>query len=182
MATTSRPLVYLAGPDVFRPDATALGRRKKELCASLGLEALFPLDDLDLPTDLGDRPMDEQAAALFAACVELMDRCVAGLANLTPFRGPSADVGTVLELGYLTGQGKPVVGYTSDLRPYHQRVEADGLLVEPFGLCDNLMLEGAVTRAGVAAVRRASDDGDELGALTAFEAAAAHLARRLGTA
>ena len=41
--------VYLAGPDVFHPDAVTLGQRKKELCAQFGLVGVFPLDnDLDL--------------------------------------------------------------------------------------------------------------------------------------
>jgi nucleoside 2-deoxyribosyltransferase len=37
--------VYLAGPDVFLPDAIEIGRRKVELCARHGLTGLYPLDN-----------------------------------------------------------------------------------------------------------------------------------------
>ena len=37
--------VYLAGPDVFLPDAVDIGRRKVELCARHGLTGLYPLDN-----------------------------------------------------------------------------------------------------------------------------------------
>jgi nucleoside 2-deoxyribosyltransferase len=37
--------IYLAGPDVFLPDAVELGRAKVELCAAYGLTGLFPLDN-----------------------------------------------------------------------------------------------------------------------------------------
>src|SRR3546814_15668084 len=35
--------LYLAGPDVFRPDARERGRELKALCAQFGIEGLFPL-------------------------------------------------------------------------------------------------------------------------------------------
>ena len=37
--------VYLAGPDVFLPDAVEIGRRKVEMCARHGLTGLYPLDN-----------------------------------------------------------------------------------------------------------------------------------------
>ena len=41
--------VYLAGPDVFLPTATALAAAKKKLCATYGFEGLVPTDKkLDL--------------------------------------------------------------------------------------------------------------------------------------
>src|SRR3546814_1957018 len=36
--------LYLAGPDVFRPDARERGRELKARCAQFGIEGLFPLD------------------------------------------------------------------------------------------------------------------------------------------
>src|SRR5258708_1028231 len=38
------PAAYLAGPEVFLPDAAEIGRRKKELCRRHGFEGLYPLD------------------------------------------------------------------------------------------------------------------------------------------
>jgi len=37
--------IYLAGPDVFLPDALEVGKRKREICARHGLRGLFPLDN-----------------------------------------------------------------------------------------------------------------------------------------
>ena len=55
----------------------------------------------------------------------LIDSCRALLANVTPFRGPSADVGTAWEMGYASGQGKPVVAYSDDLSVYREKVFRD---------------------------------------------------------
>ena len=35
------------------------------------------------------------------------------IANLTPFRGASADAGTLIELGWFLGRGKPAFGYSN---------------------------------------------------------------------
>jgi nucleoside 2-deoxyribosyltransferase len=37
--------IYLAGPDVFLPDAVEIGRRKVEICGRHGLVGLYPLDN-----------------------------------------------------------------------------------------------------------------------------------------
>ena len=36
--------IYLAGPEVFHANATALGWQKQALCREYGFEGLFPLD------------------------------------------------------------------------------------------------------------------------------------------
>ena len=36
---------YLAGPEVFLPNAIEIGLRKKQLCADFGFEGLFPFDN-----------------------------------------------------------------------------------------------------------------------------------------
>lgn len=47
MAQTAlnRPLVYLAGPDVFYPDPQAVAVRKKNILSEMGMAGLFPLDN-----------------------------------------------------------------------------------------------------------------------------------------
>ena len=178
---STRPVVYLAGPDVFLPDATVIGAAKVAVCERHGLDGRFPLD-APVADGVGAAP-HEQGRAFFEACAEMMDDCDAGIANLTPFRGISADVGTTFELGYLLGQGKPVFGYTAEPAHYQDRVAPDGLFVEPFELADNLMLEGAVMRSGVRIVRRVepgSDGHGRLVAMAALEACVAEAARVLG--
>jgi len=147
--------VYLAGPDVFLPDAIEIGRRKCEQCRERGLEGLYPLDaDIDVAS---------AASRIFTSNCALMDRADAGLLNLTPFRGVSADAGTCFELGYLFRAGKPLFGYSSVPRDHRARVEQqwgpltpgvhgpldrNGHFVEDFGLFDNLMLIEALEKSG----------------------------------
>jgi nucleoside 2-deoxyribosyltransferase len=85
--------------------------------------------------------------------VGLMESSDLAIANLTPFRGPSMDVGTAVEIGYMHGRGKPVFGYTNLAEDYADRVLPDGFLIEPFGLVDNLMVEGPSYRTGARVVR-----------------------------
>ena len=144
--------VYLAGPDVFFPNAIEIGKAKKRICAMYGIEGVYPLDahfdvlfNHDSPVCMGHTTFD--------LMVELMDSCDFLIANLTPFRGPSMDVGTAVEIGYMYGRGKPVFGYTNIAKDYAERVEPDGFLVESFRLVDNLMVEGPVYRSGAIVIR-----------------------------
>ena len=144
--------VYLAGPDVFLPNAQEIGEAKKRICAKYSFEGVFPLDahfdvlfDLDSPVEMGHTTFD--------LMVELMDSCDLVIANFTPFRGPSMDVGTAVEIGYMYGCGKPVFGYTNVVKDYAERVEPDNFFVESFGLVDNVMVEGPVYRTGAVVVR-----------------------------
>ena len=160
--------VYLAGPDVFLPESAEVGRAKQAICARHGLEGRYPGDG----PDVSHLPLGEQARALFESCIEMMDACVAGLVNLTPFRGPSADVGTAFEMGYLFGRDRPVWAYTSHASDYATRVIDDGaLLVEAFGLADNLMLEGPMLRRDHTIVRAPESGPGAAAAFDAFELA-----------
>lgn len=123
------PRVYLAGPDVFLPDALEVGAAKQRLCAEVGLTGVFPLDG---PYErLGGLSPSEAGLAAFDICVELMDTCALAVANMTPFRGPSMDVGTAVEMGYMYAQGKPVFGYSNTSGVYSDRVSPDEMFVEP---------------------------------------------------
>lgn len=182
--------VYLAGPDVFLPDAHEVGRRKQEMCRAFGFEGLLPYDK---DPDIGRDPLK-----IFHKNCESMGKADAGVFNLTPFRGPSADVGTVFELGYMFLRGKPVYGYTSDPRGYRERVSAilgvtevagvprdrDQYEVENFGWRDNLMIAGAIEEAGgvIAAVAEsgAGTSKSFLAAFAAFEACLQTMRERIG--
>jgi nucleoside 2-deoxyribosyltransferase len=148
----SIPRVYLAGPDVFFRESVKNARKRIEFLARLGMQGVFPLD----PQDAGrDFPTD--ACAIFKNNRELIDSCHALLANITPFRGPSADVGTAWEMGYASGQGKPVAAFSADLSVYQDKVfqcgwsvapgetrDRNGHEIENFGGIDNLMLTQSV--------------------------------------
>jgi nucleoside 2-deoxyribosyltransferase len=184
----ARKKIYLAGPDVFLAEARAVGDRKRALCWDFGFEGLFPLDN--------DEDVRGNPARIFRDNCALMQQADVGLFNLTPFRGPSADAGTVFELGFLFVQGKPIYGYTSAPQRYRERVarsgplveqnglrDRDGYAVEDFDLIDNLMIVRAIEDAGgvFAAVANAADgtDGDPLAAFRAFTACLEVMRRRI---
>src|SRR6476620_3924966 len=99
-------LIYLAGPEVFLRNAAEIGERKKAICRAHGFECAFPLDAGPLP----DASPTEIGHLIFDRCVAMMDRCDLVVANMTPWRGISMDVGTAVEMGYMHGKGRPVFG------------------------------------------------------------------------
>jgi len=178
--------IYLAGPDVFLPDAVDIGRRKKDICAAHGLSGLYPLDNA-IDRSAGDISLD-----IFKGCEAMMDAADAIIANLTPFRGPGADPGTAYELGYMAARGKFCLGYSNDPTIYAERVrlltevrsqdgrlvDADGLTVEDFGLSDNLMMIHALDLHGCPLVAPREAPADIWHDLTTFEACARLAAER----
>jgi nucleoside 2-deoxyribosyltransferase len=177
--------IYLAGPDVFLPDAIEIGRRKQDICAFHHVSGLYPLDNVI------DRAAADVSLRIFKGNEAMMDAADAIIANLTPFRGPGADPGTVYELGYMAGRGKICFGYSNDPSLYVERVrrstsvvsrdgrpertekalvDADGLTVENFGLGDNLMMIHALDLHGCALVTPRDTPADIWHDLTAFEA------------
>ncbi|QKQ50319.1 MULTISPECIES: nucleoside 2-deoxyribosyltransferase [Achromobacter] len=144
------PSVYLAGFDVFLPDAEAQGERLKALCAAHGFEGLFPLDNR-APRELSGAAL---AQWIYRENVALIRRADMVMANLNPFRGAEPDSGTAFEVGYAIACGKPVWGHTRHAGSLidqvavgaaaddgaSRMVDAEGYTVEDFGLSLNLML------------------------------------------
>lgn len=130
--------VYLAGPDIFRPDATHWATAARRLVAAAGHQALIPID--------GDQPT---ASGIYHANLDMIRAADVVLANLNAFRGSEPDSGTCFEVGFAAAHGKTVIGYLADGRLHKEKVghddgqpplAADGLRVEDFGLMLNLML------------------------------------------
>jgi nucleoside 2-deoxyribosyltransferase len=86
--------------------------------------------------------------AIFHIDTGMMAAADAIVANLTPFRGPSADPGTVFELAWMLARGKHAFGYSADPRPLAARTTPDGNVIEDFGLSENLMIDCALRAAG----------------------------------
>lgn len=139
---TSTPArVYTAGPAVFFPDLAEKIAASHRNAAAHGLEAVVPGDVLDRPVDF---PASPTLQDIYQLNVDRLLRSDAVVADLTPFRGPSADPGTVWEIGYAIALGKPVFGYTTDTREYREKVTPDGLRIEDHGAIDNLMIAASV--------------------------------------
>ena len=95
---------YLAGPDVFLPGAGGHARRKIGICARHGLEGLAPLNE-DVASLQGMGPEDAWAT-IYRKDIAMMEACDVIIANLTPFRGASADSGTLIEVGSSGAAGR----------------------------------------------------------------------------
>ncbi len=140
--------IYLAGPDVFEPNAKECGEQLKRLVAGFGFIGLFPLDN-EIPPQNDPR---QTARAICDANLELIHAADIVMANLNPFRGFEPDSGTVFEIGYARALGKDVFCYAADrrnmidrLRDYQQlpadaALCRDGKVIENFELSHNLML------------------------------------------
>lgn len=110
----------------------------------------------------------------------MMERADMIVADLSPFRGPSADPGTVFELVWMLARGRPAFAYSTDPRPLRERVPGarrdagsqrwiapDGTEVEDFGLADNLMIDCGLRDAGAPLITPAP--GTRPGALWGLE-------------
>src|SRR5262245_345615 len=174
------PRIYLAGPEVFLPDAVVMGARKEALCAALGLEGVFPLD---AQLGLAGLAKREQARRISEANEALMRSCTGLIANLTPFRGVSMDSGTAFEVGFMRALGRPVLGYTNVVADYRVRAEIyrsappplpdfdhPEAEIEDFDGAENLMIEVAILASGGSVVRTAVPPGQEMRDLEGFEA------------
>jgi len=179
------PKAYLAGPDVFLPNAAAQAAAKIAICARHGLTGISPFNPgLDLTL-----PPAQLWRRIYLDDIAMMQGCDLIIANLTPFRGASADAGTLVELGWFLGQGRLVFGYSNSAEDFAARSLAQmaatpdpvpGLEVENFGLVDNLMIQGAVEYGGGVSLTLPPDGlSRQFDALDVFELCAAEAARKL---
>ena len=184
--------IYLAGPEVFLPNAREILDRKAALTRAAGFLPISP-GDLDIP------PADTKKGfgfAISAVDEQMMLSADAIIANLTPFRGIAADTGTSFELGFMCALGKAAFAYTNVAANHYSRVLAyydgavakgedghkrgpDGLSVEDFEMIDNLMLHGGIERRGGAVVVGNADPAALYTDLTAFEACLAIAVEKL---
>lgn len=150
--------IYLAGFDVFYPDAKERFERMKKMCRIAGYEPLVPLDN-EITEGL------DVAGQIYQANVDMIEKADGIIANLNPFRGTEPDSGTVFEVGYGVAKGKKIVGYT-DIKDWKTHVvsnvnsalvrggvfesmfsgkQSQNYTIEDFGLPLNLMLAKSIS-------------------------------------
>ena len=188
------PRIYLAGPDVFLPDAAALAHAKRKLCAEHGFVGVSPVDN---EIDVSTLSKHEASRRISAANEDMIRGCDVLIANLTPFRGPSADVGSAYELGFARALGKPVFGYTNVAGSLLERTrqelgtqvgpgasgrfeDAYQMVIEDFDGVDNLMLVGAVEASGTHVVVNPTAPECRFTDLAGFATCLTLVARHLG--
>ncbi len=172
--------IYLAGPEVFLPDfGKPVFEAKKVACEEFGFVGVSPLDG---ELSLEGLPPFAQGIAIYRGNLAHMNHCDAVVANMTPFRGVSMDVGTAFEMGYMAAKGKLVLGYSHVTSPFHHRsaryyehgrsdlleIYSAGTSVERFDMPDNLMMVGAVAHGGYRVQRIEVNVGEELTSLAGF--------------
>jgi len=190
---------YLAGPEVFLPNAREILDRKIALARRYGFTPVSP-GDLAVPETETRR---QRGLAISAINEKLMTSADLIIANLTPFRGVAADIGTAFELGFMCARGCPAFAFSNCVDDHFERVSRlyggevqlgpdgrhrgpDGMSLENFDMTDNLMLDGGIAaRDGVIVTRQVAPDQLFLD-LTAFEEclglAAAKLLKRIASA
>jgi nucleoside 2-deoxyribosyltransferase len=106
---------------VFDRDPAAIFDRMKTLCLAHGVTGVAPLDNqVGLE---GIPPGKDLLVRIVRADIALMDVLDAAVFCLDGFRrGPEMDPGTAFEIGYMKALGKPIAGWTRDIRAYPQRV------------------------------------------------------------
>jgi nucleoside 2-deoxyribosyltransferase len=182
-ARVTRQRIYLAGPEVFLPNACALTEKKCQLCDTYGFIGVAPFDN---ELDLVMLSKHDAALRISAANEAMIRDCDLLIANLTPFRGPSADVGTAYEMGFARALGIPVFAYTNVSGTLVDRTrqalgtqavkrlsgefeDSFHMVIEDFECFDNLMLVGAVEATGVPIVVKSAPDEHRFTDLFAFE-------------
>lgn len=139
--------VYLAGPMVFMDDAPDQFAAMRRVCTEFGYVALTPIDtDIDLNAK-------DAAYKIYGGNIAHLHACDAVVADLSPFRGPSADAGTIFEVGFAKALGKRVIGYSTNpthyldrVLEYYHCVGNDHCSIEDFLLSDNLMISCSLDR------------------------------------
>ena len=187
---------------VFERDPAAIFDRMKTLCLAHGVVGVAPLDNqIGL---VGIVPGKDLLERIVRADIGLMDSLDGAVFCLDGFRrGPEMDAGTAFEVGYMKALGKPIAGWTRDIRPYPQRVadffrsafgeelvlataglvggtsgllrDPDGILVHSEGCAQNAMVHVGIELAG--GVVAVDTDWER-----AFSAAVASVAGRIRAA
>jgi nucleoside 2-deoxyribosyltransferase len=180
---TVRLRIYLAGPDVFLANAAEIADAKRGLCDRYDFIGVSPLDN---EIDIAGLSKHDAALRISAANETMIRHCDLLIANMTPFRSPSADVGTAYEMGFARALGMPVFGYTNVAGNLLERTRQElgksiverapgqiedsfNMVIENFDCIDNLMLVGAVEGSGAEIVVNAVAEERRFTDLAAFE-------------
>jgi nucleoside 2-deoxyribosyltransferase len=159
MKLNNKGKIYLAGPEVFLPDANNYFEKTKLLCRNYGYEGISPFDGEPMTaTGL------QKAELIFKNNCRLIEMSDLIIANCNSFRGALMDDGTAFEIGYARALQKIIYGFIdhhdlltknveSKIETFAHasgyRIDKQGYLVnEDFGNTINLMMEMAIQDSG----------------------------------
>jgi len=148
--------IYLAGFDVFYPNAIEVLDEKKKLCEAYGFTGLTPLDN---KVDFS-QSKEKIREVIYKGNVELMREADILCVNLNAFRHGEPDPGTVFEIGYGVALGKEVYIYVDSTDTMLEKTrtndaqcickdgvwfDVNGLMIEDFDGMFNLMITESTT-------------------------------------
>ncbi|MGP9723090.1 nucleoside 2-deoxyribosyltransferase [Corynebacterium sp. AOP40-9SA-29] len=150
--STQEYRVYLAGPEVFLPDAADVVARMQQVCRDNGLTPIAPLD-AGLDETAAPEPAAPDATRIFDKNIAKIHSADAVIANVNHFRGAEPDSGTCFELGFAHALGKKLYVYSEGattververfhgpVTPGERPTDPEGRFVEDFGFAVNLMM------------------------------------------
>ncbi len=170
-----KPRIYIGGPMIFESNADRILEEMKGILIEYDMEGIAPLDN---QIGLEECPPGRSLAhSIYNADEQLMRIVDGAIFNIDPFRrGTEMDPGTAFEVGFCKAFNLPMVGWTSDPRPYPEKVcdfmleqfgselqcldkrgsgatsgelrDQDGVLVHSQGMYQNLMIEVAIEKVG----------------------------------
>jgi nucleoside 2-deoxyribosyltransferase len=102
--------IYLAGPDVFRKNASEHLNNLILLCDKYGFIGISPFDN---NTNINIKLFSsDHSKLIFGNNIKKMKKSDYIVANLDYFRGGCIDDGTAFEIGFMFSQKKKIYGYT----------------------------------------------------------------------
>jgi len=149
-----KPLIYLAGPERYDPDAAERYRKMKQICEGYGYDVLTPIDRARNETVVIEGNPFQRAAIQFYRYTQHVRDCDIILANLNDFRGyePNNDVSFECGMGYQLG--KKLIGYMDSTTIMKKRIpnygaereyrDECGRNAENFDYPINLMFSGSM--------------------------------------
>ena len=156
--------LYLAGPEVFLPNAVEHAKMQRTLCEQYGFMGLHPMDNNIDVTDTSYAT----AIKIYGGDIKQIHACDIVVANCNQFRGALMDDGTAYDLGFANALEKPSYGYCSTHYSYNKKIlnyglgrvsrssgkycvdmDAQGYSIrEDFGTFVNLMMQCGMTEHG----------------------------------
>jgi nucleoside 2-deoxyribosyltransferase len=113
--------LYLAGPEVFLPNALEHAEKQKVICRKFDFIPLHPMDN---NLDLGNHDI-RTAMRIYLGDIGQIRESNILVANCNGFRGVCMDDGSAYELGYGNALGKISYGYIRELTSLVVRVARD---------------------------------------------------------
>ena len=184
--------VYVAGWDVYLPNAAELAEKKRDILQSHGFLSLHPLEIWRAAQGLAPGVAEKK---IFSATIALLESADAVISDITPHRGVSADPSTAFVMGFLAAAKKPIFAYSNVTLTYLERVaelagpvstdahgrfvDGQGMVIRDDDLIEDFRLEKAWRDIGAKVVLTPTAAEERYNSLVGFGLQVTNMAREL---